>query len=263
MMLSTIFLKTMFEKRWMTFWWAFATLLLILGVVALFPLFKDSLTGLTNVPEELKSLVGDATAYSTITGWLTFQVFDQMVFVSIILGIIIGGSILAGEENEGTLQSLLALPVTRSAVYWQKFAAISCIVGVVTLFLFIGSWIGVALIGESVDVWRLLLNTVMAVLAALFFAGLTYAVGAITGRRGVAGAAVGLFTFATFMLTSLAAGISALKYVDYISPFHYYNKPGVLENGFQAWDALILAVATLVLLIIGYRVFSRRDIYQR
>lgn len=262
-MFKNIFLKTLFEKRWFVFWWALVTLLMVVGSTALFPLFKDSLGDLTNVPDELKALVGDANAYSTITGWLNLQIFDQMVFSGIVLGIIIGGGILAGEENDGTLQSLLALPVKRSGVYRQKITALVCLVGIVNLCLLAGAWIGVVLIGESVSTLGLLGATVMAFLLSMFFAALTYSVGAITGRRGVAGAAAGLFAFGGFMVASLAAGISALKYVDYLSPFHYYNKPSPLVEGFQIWDAGILIIVSIALLIIGHRIFIRRDIYQR
>lgn len=262
-MFKNIFLKTLFEKRWFVFWWAVVTLLLVVGSTALFPLFKDSLGDLTNVPDELKALVGDANAYSTITGWLSLQIFDQMVFAGIVLGIIIGGGILAGEENEGTLQSLLALPVKRSTVYWQKVAAVTCLVGAVTLCLFIGSWVGVLLIGESVSALHMAEATLMAFLISTFFTALTYVIGAITGRRGVAGAVAGLFAFVGFMITSLAAGISALKYADYLSPFHYYNKPSPQAAGFQAWDAFVLALTILILLIIGYSIFMRRDVNQR
>lgn len=262
-MLKNIYLKTLFEKRWVTFWWFAISFLLILAIVALFPLFKDSFGDLANVPDELKSLVGDAYAYSTIPGWLNFQVFDQMVFIGIILGIIIGGGILAGEENEGTLQSLMSLPIKRSTVYWQKFAAIASIVGAVTLCLLIGSWLGVALIGESVSVWKLVLCTLMAFLISVFFTALTYALGAITGKRSLAGTVVGLFAFASFMISSLAPGIEALKYIDHFSPFHYYNEPSPLIGSFQAVDALVVITATIALLVLGAKIFARRDIYQR
>ena len=262
-MLSNVFLKTLFQKRWMTFWWSVAVFLLILGIVALFPVFKDSFANMDATPEELKSLLGDANAYTTITGWLNFQVFDQMVFAGIILGIIIGGGILAGEESDGTLQSLLALPVKRTSVYWQKFAAVAVIVGIVTLMLFLGSLLGVVLVGESVGIGSVFLATVAAFLVTLFFAALTFSIGAITARRGIAGAAVGLFAFATFMLTSLANGISALKYPDFLSPFHYYNKPSPLTGEMQLVEPLVLLIASLILLAIGHQVFVKRDIYQR
>lgn len=260
-MLRTVFLKTLYEKRWMLFWWSLVTFLLILAIVALFPLFKDSFANLSDVPESLQSLVGNTADYTTITGWLSFQVFDQMVFIGIIMGIIVGGSLLSGEENDGTLQSLLTLPVKRASVYWQKFAALALMLGVVTLCLLAGSALGVVLVGESVSVLPLLTSSVMAILLGLLFAALTYAVGAIIGRRGVAGTLIGLFAFASFMISSLAAGISALKYPDYLSPFHYYNKPSPFDAGFQTDDATVLVIITIAALLVGFSVFIKRDIY--
>jgi putative exporter of polyketide antibiotics len=74
----------------------------------------------------------------------------------------------------------------------------------------------------------------------------------------------GLVAFAGFMVTSLAAGISALKYVDYLSPFHYYNKPSpLIVEGLQIGDTLILVIITAVLIAAGYVFFAKRDIYQR
>ncbi len=259
-MLKTILTKTLYEKRWMTFWWSVVTLLLIVAIVAMFPLFKDSFSNMAGVPESLQTLVGDANAYGTITGWLSFQVFDQMVFVGIILGIIIGGSLLAGEEKEGTLQSLLALPVRRTSVYLQKFGAAFFLVAIITLCLLVGTLVGLVLIGESVGLRPLVASTLMALLLTLFFTALTYSVGAITGRRGLSGTLVGLFAFVSFMISSLAAGISALKYVDYLSPFHYYNKPSPFEVGFQLTDALVLTTGAVLFIAVGLVIFMKRDI---
>ncbi|HZM64130.1 MAG TPA: hypothetical protein VFB59_03290 [Candidatus Saccharimonadales bacterium] len=86
--------------------------------------------------------------------------------------------------------------------------------------------------------------------------------GALTGRRGIAGTIIGLFAFASFMVSSLAPGISALKYIDLVSPFHYYNKPSPLEAGLQTTDASVLAAASVVCLLVGLWIFMRRDIYR-
>lgn len=262
-MLKTIFTKTLYERRWLVFWWSLVTLLLIIAIVALFPLFKDSISSLDNVPESLQSLVGNTADYNTLAGWLSFQVFDQMVLIGIILGIILGGSILAGDEKEGTLQSLLALPVRRSKVYLQKFAAVTVIMAAVTLSLLLGVLAGLLVIGESAGISPILTSSFMAFLLGLFFAALTYAIGAVTGQRGLAGTLVGLFAFASYMISALAPGISALKYVDYLSPFHYFNKPSSFEVGFQAQDAFVLTLAIVLALVVGFTVFIQRDIYRR
>src|SRR4051812_14823400 len=123
-MFRNIFLKTVYEKRWTMVWWSLTGFLLVVFTTVLFPTFKDALgQTLNDVPDSLKSLLGNASAYSHISSYLQLQVFDQMVFLPIILGVILGTGILAGEENEGTLQTLLTLPVRRSQVFVQKLLA--------------------------------------------------------------------------------------------------------------------------------------------
>jgi len=248
----------------MTFWWTISGLLLVVFIVSLFPTFQEALgQTLNDVPDSLKSIVGDSAAYDTLTGYVDLQVFAQMVFLPIILGIIIGGEQIAGEENEGTLQSLLAHPVKRSQAYLQKFAAVTAIVGITTLGLFVGTGLGAVIIHESIDAGRLFATTLMAFLISMVFTALTYALGAAWGRRGVAGAFAGVLAFATYLLTSLAEGVKALKPLDYLSPFHYYNKPSPLEAGLQIGDMFILLTLTFVLFAIGFVFFTKRDIFQR
>jgi ABC-type transport system involved in multi-copper enzyme maturation permease subunit len=69
--------------------------------------------------------------------------------------------------------------------------------------------------------------------------------------------------FVTYLITSLAESVKGLRAVDKLSPFHYFNHPGILAHGLEWNDMAILAVITVVPLIIAYVIFVRRDIYQR
>lgn len=261
-MFRSVFLKTLYTKRWMTLWWTLSGLLLVLLTVSVFPAFQEALgQSLNDVPEALRSLVGDASSYATLPGYLDLQVFEQLVFLSIVLGIILGTSLLAGEENEGTLQTLASLPISRSRVYIQKLLALAVIVGVVTFSLFVGSLLGASLIGESLDFWRLAGATVGAWLLALTLSILAYALGAATGKRGVAGAAAGLVAFLAFLLPALTQGVEGLQFLEKLSPFYYFNSP--LTTGLSATDYLTLIAVNITLTIVGYIFFSRRDIHQR
>lgn len=261
-MFKTILTKTLYEKRWMMLWWTLAGTLLVLFTVSVFPTFKEALgQNLNDVPESLKSLVGDSAAYSTLAGYLDLQVFEQMVLLAVVVGIILGTAQIAGEENEGTLQTLLSLPVSRTSVYLQKLLAVLVVVGVVTTSLFIGSALGAALIHESLNLGRLALATVGAWLLALTFSLLGYAIGAATGKRALAGTVAGLAAFLAFLVPALAEGVKWLQSLDKLSPFHYFNKP--MQVGLSAGDIGILAGIGIALAIIGYISFVRRDIYQR
>lgn len=237
---------------------------LMLFVVVLFPTFKDSFgASLDNVPESLKSLFGEAADYQRIEGYVEVQGFMQMIFLTFIYGIILFTGLIAGEEGEGTLQTLLAQPVSRSRVYWEKLLAGAAILGMVSLAMALAVFAGVAIIGEAIDFSRVMQATFMQWLVSMALSLVGYTVGAATGRRGVAGAMAGLFAFASYMVTTLVTTVEALKPVNYLSPFRYFSSTRILDSGLQLSNVLVLTVACLILALIGWAVFNRRDIYSR
>lgn len=263
-MLKNIFLKTLFERRISLLVWTASVIISTFLIMLLFPALRDSLgTALQDVPDSMRDLLGSAEDYQTVTGFVDLQVIAQMIFLTIIMGVIVGTSLLVGEENNGTLQTLLAQPVRRSSVYLQKFWALCVMVAVVCSGLFIGTLLGVVVLGESINVWRLFLATGMTWLLTLFFGVLAYSVGAFTGKRGVAGIVSGFYAFAGYMLTALASTSTALEKLNYASPFYYFNQPSVLRNGLDFGNIAVLAAGIAMLLIIGLWRFRTRDVAQR
>lgn len=263
-MLKTIFGKTLYEKRWGMLWWSLAMFATTLLIVLMFPIFQDSFgKSLQDVPESLRSILGDASDYQRLEGFLELQVFLQMIFLTIIYGIILFTGLLAGEENDGTLQTLLSQPVSRTKVYFHKLLAANLILWVVSFAMFLAVWLGAVLINESVDVWRLLQGTFALWLVSAVLSIFGYMLGAVTGRRGLAGALAGIFAFASYLVSSLVATVDALKPVNYVSPFKYFNNPRVMEQGLQMENVMYLVIGCVVPIIIGWIVFMKRDVFQR
>jgi ABC-2 type transport system permease protein len=263
-MLSTIFLKTLFEKRWMALWWTLSSVALTIFIVIFFPTLKDSFgEAVKNMPESMRSLIGNVEDYQQLGGYLTVQVFQQMIFLPLILGVILCTGLLAGDENEGTLQTLLTHPISRTKVYLHKLAASAVILWIVTFGFFVGSWIGSLLISEHVDLWRLLQATFMAWLVGMAVSLIGFALAAITGKRALSGSIAGAYAFVMYVITSLVATVAALKIPEYLSPFHYFNNPSPLKATFDYGDMFVLLIASVVFIVLGYALFVRRDIYQR
>lgn len=261
-MFKNTFLKTLFTKRWMIISWCAGIAALVIFTMAFYPTLSKSFGELKDIPESLKSFVGDASTYSTITGYTDLQIFAQLNTMTIIFGIILFTGLLAGEETEGTLQTLLAQPVGRSRVYWEKLVAALVLLGVACLSIAIGVVIGLAFINESMSIGRLLAATLATWLISLVFSALGYSIGAITGKRAIAGGLAGVLAFTSLLVTSLADSVDSLKTADKLSPFHYFNKPGILQNGPDWGNMAVLAIISIVALIIGGILFKRRDIYQ-
>ncbi len=263
-MLRTIFLKTLFEKKWMTLWWLVSAVGLTIFIVIFFPGLKESFgKAIEQVPDSMKALVGNAEDYRTLAGYLTVQVFQQMIFLPVTLGVILCTGLLGGDENEGTLQTLLTFPVSRAKVYFDKLAASAAIVGIVTFGFFLGSWLGALIIGEPVDLWRLLQATFTAWLVSMMISLIGYALAAITGKRALAGSIAGAYAFAMYIVSTLVVTVHSLRFVDYFSPFHYFIHPSPLKAAFDFGDMAVLLGASLVFIALGYIVFQRRDVYQR
>lgn len=263
-MLNSIFTKTLYEKRIGLLWWSLAMFLFTLFIVVLFPTFRDSFgQALASVPESMKAIVGEAADYQRIEGFMELQVFMQMIFLTCIYGIILFSGMIAGDEGEGTLQSLLAQPVSRTTVYFQKVFAGMVMVGILSLALFMGSLVGVYAIGERINIIRLAEISFMHWLVAMVISLLAYACGAAIGRRGVSGAIAGMYAFVSYMVFSLAATATILKGMNYLSPFKYYTNPRILDNGLHIGNVLLLTGVCVVLIVLGWWRFCRRDIYQR
>lgn len=264
-MLGSIFTKTIFERKISTLIWTVVFALYVVLIVVLFPALKESLgQALQNVPESMQGLLGNASDYQNINGYIDIQIISQMIFLTLILGIILGTSLLAGDEKSGTLHTLLAQPVSRTKVYVQKFIsmvlilAVTCFIGIST-----GVVLGALPIGEleNVDLIRTLQGIFMIWLLTVAFATLAFAMGAITGSRGVAGIVAGLYAFGAYMITTLAASAKSLDTLNTFSPFHYFNQPSIMKTGLDTGNIAVLCVATIILFVVGLVIFKRRNIY--
>lgn len=261
-MFKNVFLKSIYEKRWSTLGWAIAIIAMTVFVVVLFPTFKDAFgQSLQEVPESMKAFMGDASTYQTLWGYVDVQVTAQMVFLTIIMGIILGSGLLAGDEGDGTLQSLLAQPIKRRTVYVQKYLALAVLTLFATALIFISVYASAQIINESMDWWRMAQSTFGMWLITFVFAVAAYAFGAVTGKRGLSGSLVGMMAFIMYMVTSLAVGIRALRIVDTMSPFHYFNTPSIIRYGLDWGNVAILVAIIVILSIFGYVRFVRRDIH--
>ena len=265
-MFKNILTKTVYSKRWMIGIWGVGILALTIFTLLFFPTFSKNTAfsdSLKDAPESLRSFIGDADTYRTIEGYTDVQVLAQMPFMLLIMGIILFTGLLAGEEGDGTLQTLLALPVKRGRVYIEKFIAAMVILGLVCMFLVIGVTIGTIAIGESLNFGRLFQAGIATWLIALVFSSLAYAIGAITGKRGLAGGLAGALAFTSLLITSLAEGVKSLRSVDKLSPFHYFNKPGIMKSGVDWLDLALLAALVVFFVAVALPIFTKRDIYQQ
>lgn len=263
-MLSSVFKKTVYERRWAMAWWGLGMFAMTLLIVLLFPTFQNAFgQTLNDVPDSLKQVLGNASDYQRIEGFLQLQVFMQMIFLTIIYGVILCTGLIAGEEGQGTLQTLLANPISRTKVYFEKLGAAAVVLWVVNAAMFVGVVVGCLIIGESANWWRLFLATNIQWLVSMVFALFGYMLGAVTGKRGISGAIAGVYVFVAYMVSSLVASVEWMKYLNYASPIKYFQEPRILDSGLDVGNTFILLAACGILTLIGWVVFTKRDVFSR
>ncbi|HSX45333.1 MAG TPA: ABC transporter permease subunit [Candidatus Saccharimonadales bacterium] len=265
-MFRSIFLKTLHEKRLMMIFWS-------IGVIAMSMLmmgFYHSFSGggfdelLKNLPKSVQGLVGNIADLKTVGGYVSQEVFALRIpLLTLIMGIVLFVSLLSGDEDQGTLQTLLAQPVSRTKVYFEKYIAGLVVSLIICSMAIIGVEIGLVLIHEQMSLIRLVQAVLDVWLLTVLFGTLGFSIGAINGKRGFAGSLAGIIAFSTYILTSFVANVQSLVTIEKLSPFHYYNKPAAALSGLKGENVMIMIGVTVVFLIVGWVVFAKRDIYQR
>ena len=229
-------------------------------VVALYPSFKNS-TSLNSLSgSTAAALFGVTGKLTSPGGWLNGNVYGNFFpLIMLLLTIGYGAACLAGQDEDGTLALMAALPVTRRAIVLQKAAAMTLqallLAAVVTACVVAGRGFQVT-IGTS----HAVSIAVALTLTGLDFGLVTMAVGAATRRRGTAlGASAGLAA-ASYLLSSLATTISAIRPGRYLSLFYWSAGNDQISNGVTITGFAVLITVSLCALAAAVVAFSRADL---
>jgi ABC-2 type transport system permease protein len=263
-MLRTIFGKTVFEKRWTILWWCVAALGSVAMVSLLFPAIRDTMGEMMGaVPAGMENWFGSAEIWQTFAGFAGQEIFGQMAILMIIMAIMFGANFLAGEEGSGTLLTVLAKPVRRGRVFWQKYLGFVAVLVLAAVAFYVGAVLGGWILGEAVPYLEFLQSTLMVFLLSLTLGTLAFSLGAITGRSGVAGLIVGFYAFVAYFLSSLSTITEIVDKISYASLFRYVDAPGVLASDLNAGNIWIFVAVIAVSLAAALPIFGRRDLRTR
>jgi ABC-2 type transport system permease protein len=187
-----------------------------------------------------------------------FSVLVPFVFVG--LGASWGAGATASEEERGTADLLLTLPVSRDRVLLSKLVAMVTAIGALALLLWGILLIGARSAGLDIGTSELLSGCLAVAMLGCLYAGVGLLAGALTGRRAVAlGVAVGL-AVAAFLLYSLGPLVSGLEPWLRVTPFQWALGNEPLRNGLSLGYAGLLAGFPVGLYFSATFAFRHRDI---
>lgn len=260
--MPNVMTKTLWDSRRSLAGFAIGTALVGTMYAGFYPQVADgamgqAVEGFTPALREALNMEDIASA----AGYLGSSVFGIIVpLIAVIHGIATGTRAVAGDEEAGYLDLLLAHPVSRTRLLLHRCAALAisafALAGLVLLAM-------LAIRGgaqlDTIGVGQFAAQCVALGLLGTVFGVVAVTIGAATGSRAAAlggGAVVGVLGYAANTFAT-QIGADAARYA---SPFHYYIGNQPLRHGFQWADLGVLAGAVAVLVIVASTMFNRRDL---
>jgi len=256
------------DRRRSTLWWAVGVAAMVLLVVSIYPSVRGqpSLDQVVeDLPASVKALVGYQTdvPLSSPPGYLHGRLFASLApVVMLVFAIGAGAQAIGGAEDAGTLEQLLANPVTRTRVLLERYVAVVALLSALTALFTLVLVIAAAAV-DALDGVRIggLLGACAGVLClALLFGTLAFAVGAATGRRGTAVAVASATAIGGYLVQTLLSVADVLAPARYVTPWHWYLERNMLAEGAAPPAIIAPLVLAAVLLAAGWAVFVRRDL---
>jgi ABC-2 type transport system permease protein len=196
---------------------------------------------------------------STPAGYAQGTVFNLLGLILILIaGMTRGVRAIAGDEQAGSLETEVTGAVDRRQVYLGRALGVSAFVIVLGLVV-----AAVMVLINGPAQLDLPLDNIAAGVSALTLLGLVHAlialaVGAATGRPGVALGVAIVVAVAGYLAANL--GPSIVEGIERFSPFHWAYGRTPLADGFD-WGGLgLLAALALVAFVAGLVTFPRRDL---
>jgi polyether ionophore transport system permease protein len=210
----------------------------------------------------LVGFLGEPVAMQTPAGYISFRYMETTLPLLLSFWPILAGAhLLRGEEERGTMDVLLAAPQARTRLLLEKIVALVLALLLIAVLFALGAVAGEARIEQHADLVRALLTGLNLSLFAFFFGMVALLLSQFTISRGAAaGGASGLLLLA--LLLNIAGREVSGSWLQYLSPFYYYNLNRPLIPSFTGAPAgaLVLLGLSLLLVAISVVLFARRDI---
>jgi beta-exotoxin I transport system permease protein len=265
-MLRNIALKSLRDIRRGFLWWSLGFIGFVALIVSVYPTVHSN-PGLNKLaedyPEALQAFIafGGVVDYSTAAGYLGIELFSLMVPLLLLVAAIgTGAGTIAGEEERGTLELLLANPVSRTKVVLEKAVALALEVAGLGVVLWLALWVGALAADMDISAGHLGAATLSAVLLALAYGAIAILLGAATGRGALAIGGTAAAAVAAYLVNGLAPLVHALEVPQKLSPFYHYAAGDPLRHGLAIEHALLLAAIAVTATAIAPFLFRRRDL---
>ncbi len=276
-----IYLRWMRDRRRSTIVWSLSIMAVSVVTAAFYPSLTSAAGGAlgSDASSTMSSMLGlsDGVNPSTPVGFLwALNYSNQLPWLLMALGIALGTASIAGDESDGTLEYVLAKPVTRTEIAFARFAGMFTVLLVASVVNLVGVAVTMPLFdltdpvtitgldgststAAGATVGDLVVGGLSAMAVGLGSGAIAYFLGAATGRRGLALGVSSGFAVAGYVLYTLSNVTGDLEWLTWLSPWRWFIDDAMMVNGLTL-DILWPVVLAVVALLGGWGLFLRRDL---
>jgi ABC-2 type transport system permease protein len=261
-----IFLWSLKDERLWLLVWAGGIIGVVSFIIYLYPLIGEMMKGFLDKDAIIKALVGrDASLMmdrSYFDVWMCLEFFSYFGILVGAYPLIFASGALSAEMEHGTMEMLLAQPVSRTRVVLEKFAALMvnmlllCAVGYLAVLAGALLWVDEqASFREYIYIFINNYFLLFSLAAFGFFCCVL-----INGQRTALGLIIGAAVVSFLVYRALSAAGKAL-WLTYLTPYRYADATKILATGRFNWDdVIILTLIGLAFLYASVAFFKYKDI---
>ena len=244
--------------------WGFGLCFFPVVYVGLYPSFAEQMASFQEMMD-LAIYQALGISMASFEAYMASTVTNLIPVILCIYAVLNGTGTLAGEEDSGRLEMVVALPIPR----WQIVAVKAVALGIALLVILAITSSGAALtlvaLGAQVESVVTPLDLFLGLLAAwplvMAFGMISLFLGAFTPDRRTASMIATVVVIGSYLASNLAGMVSSLEAVEGLFLFHYYEATGqALEAGQEPGNMLILLAVALVAFGLAIVFFQRRNI---
>lgn len=218
---------------------------------------------MTSLVEDMPEGLVNAFGYDQIgtpAGYLTSTVYALLgPVLLLVFAIATGTRLLAGQEEDGTLELEFTAPISRRRLLTERLVALWLDIVILVGILTAVTLLLVTALDLDVGVRNVLAGSTGLLLLVIGFGTVGLAVGAITGRRALGLGVAAALAVVAFIFDAVGPTVDA-GWMTAVSPFSWYLEDDPLLEGFDVQGLILLAIVPIVAAAAALVAFDRRDL---
>jgi len=198
-------------------------------------------------------------------GYFGSTILGFMALLVIMYAVTHGTGTLAGEEENGTLELMVTLPLHRWEIVLSKAIAMAISAFLILAIVAVAGMIAFVIISGQIEATLTAGDLILPIFSALpivlLFMMLSLFLSAFMPQRRFAIGVAAVAVLGSYFGNNLLPMAEGTETITRLLPFHYYERsPDVFTDGIQAGDVLVLLAIAGIFLLLAIGSFSQRNI---